>query len=234
MRTLASAIILTVAMLHGPLPAIAQPAGAPLFIKEDWKHVPADSTEHAIIQASVETPDVQLRIYGQTPQFTDPDRINKLKDTGVFEAEAQGVTYIYTGPCLTPCALALRDENSYADLTGLAGIKWRTRQSGFHFLRPIIKLADGTWLVGDYAEGPASQFNVSEFAFADVRWKALDIDYVVTRGSDAWVENPDLSRVDEIGFTDLMPGSLNNHGHGAASTTRVDWIEIYANRVPRN
>jgi hypothetical protein len=48
------------------------------------------------------------------------------------------------------------------------------------------------------------------------------------------VVNPDLSKVDEIGFTDLMPGSPDNHGHGAASTSRVDWIEIYAPKVPRS
>jgi len=59
---------------------------------------------------------------------------------------------------------------------------------------------------------------VTEFSFSDVRWKYLNIDYVVTARSDAWVANPDLSKVDEIGFTDLMPGSPDNHGHGAAST----------------
>jgi hypothetical protein len=31
-----------------------------------------------------------------------------------------------------------------------------------------------------------------------------------------------------------MPGSPDNHGHGAASTSRVDWIEIYAGRVSRS
>jgi len=75
---------------------------------------------------------------------------------------------------------------------------------------------------------------VTEFSFADVRWKYLDIDHVVTSKSDAWVVNPDLSKVDEIGFSDLMPGSPDNHGQGAASTSRVDWIEIYAARVSRS
>ena len=35
------------------------------------------------------------------------------------------------------------------DLTGLARIKWVTKMSGLHQVRPIVKLADGTWLVGD-------------------------------------------------------------------------------------
>ena len=38
------------------------------------------------------------------------------------------------------------------------------------------------------------------------------------------VDNPDLSRVDEIGYVDLMPGG----GHGTAGCTNVSWIEVYA------
>jgi hypothetical protein len=214
--------------------AQAGPAGPPpLFLREDWKHVP-DIAEHAVVQESVTTPDVELKLYGQTRQYTNPDRKTKLGDSGIYEVLGGGITYIYTGPCLTPCALALRDKNNYADLTKGAKIRWRTRQSGFHYLRPIVKLADGRWLVGDYAEGPSSDYRVTEFSFADVRWLLLNIDYVVTTKSTDWVVNPDLSKVDEIGFTDLMPGSPDNNGHGAASTSRVDWIEVYANKVPRS
>ena len=56
---------------------------------------------------------------------------------------------------MTPCALALRHRDNYVDLTGLAKIRWRTKQTGFHVIRPIVKLADGTWLVGDYGEAPS-------------------------------------------------------------------------------
>lgn len=46
---------------------------------------------------------------------------------------------------------------------------------------------------------------------------------------DALVEKPDLTKIDEIGFTDLMLG-----GPGFTSgTSRVDWIEVHANRVKR-
>jgi len=47
------------------------PAGPPLFLREDWKHTP-DIVEHAVVQDSVTTPDVELKLYGQTPQYTDP------------------------------------------------------------------------------------------------------------------------------------------------------------------
>ena len=63
-------------------------------------------------------------------------------------------------------------------------------------VRPVLKLADGTWLVGDYAEGAASAnstlFLHSEFAVASSAGSRLDIDRVVTRGT--WVEKPDLGK----------------------------------------
>ena len=58
--------------------------------------------------------------------------------------------------CQTPIAVTLRDPRRYADLTGLARIRWVTRTSGFHVVRPVVKLADGTWYVGDYGEGAAT------------------------------------------------------------------------------
>lgn len=53
-----------------------------------------------------------------------------------------------------------------------------------------------------------------------------------TRTSD-WVLNPDLNRVDEVGFTDLMPEAVADSGYGTSVASRVDWIELYANKVPR-
>ena len=44
-----------------------------------------------------------------------------------------------------------------------------------------------------------------------------------------WEENPDLSKVDEIGFTDMMQGS----GHGSGGWSRIDWIEVYGAPVKR-
>jgi hypothetical protein len=41
------------------------------------------------------------------------------------------------------------------------------------------------------------------------------------------VKNVNLSKVDEIGFTDLMTGG------GSDACSRVDWIEVYGNAVER-
>jgi hypothetical protein len=50
---------------------------------------------------------------------------------------------------------------------------------------------------------------------------------VVTTGNV--LEKVDLSRGDEIGFADLMPGS----GHGPGGWVDVAQIEVYARPVPR-
>jgi hypothetical protein len=44
-----------------------------------------------------------------------------------------------------------------------------------------------------------------------------------------WLDRADLSRVDEIGFADLMPGS----GHGPGGYVNVARIEVYGTPVKR-
>jgi hypothetical protein len=109
------------------------------------------------------------------------------------------------------------------DLTGDAKVRWRTRQEGFRRLHLIVKLADGKWYVSDQAESESDKWRVTELLLPSVRWRVLDI-AKVTEGARA---APDLSRVEEIGFTDLMTG-----GNSRASS-RVDWIEVYGKSVPR-
>jgi hypothetical protein len=202
----------------------------PLFLREDWKNISTRPGGVPITQDAIATPDVELRIYGVPKPGVDPD-------IGVFTnkraSPMDDPTFTWTGPCRAPCALALRNKNSYMDLRGLAKVRWRTKQTGFHYLRPIIKLADGTWLVGDHAEPPRTDWLVTEFSFVDVRWHYLNIDKVVTTKTSDWVLNPDLGKVDEIGFTDLMPGNAADDGHGTSGASRVDWIEVYAAPVSR-
>jgi hypothetical protein len=163
---------------------------------------------------------VQLAGYNQDPP-----------PTRVAAGQPTDPPNLWTGVCPGPVAVTLRHRDSYVDLTGLARIRWVTRTSGFHVVRPIVKLADGNWFVGDYAEGAPSSnstlFLESEFALASVRWLPLDITRVVTVGQ-AWAA-PDLSRVDEVGFADLLPGS----GHGWGGFVNVGRIEVYGRSVAR-
>lgn len=198
----------------------------PLFFREDWKldpNAPNVNTErepeHPIVQGDVANLNLEVRLYG-----------DKAGTRMVDQTFNNHLLYVMTLLCTSNCAITLRDKNNDVDLSGSATIKWRTRISGFHFLRPILKLASGQWLVGDKGSpGPSTSWVESEIQLVDVRWRNLDIENVVEARDGYWVDYPDLSRVEEIGFTDLMRGS----GHGSGGGSRVDWIEVYGKPVPR-
>jgi len=192
---------------------------APLLFREDFKNG-AGTHEHFVTQADLANENLELKIYGDKSTYMAVD--NSPDSTGEF---------LFSGLCLSTCAITLRVKNSYMDLSGLGRVRWRTRQSGFHILHPIVKLADGTWLIGDHGDGYTTDWSLSEFSLYDLRWRHLDIEQVIEDKPDAvWTEHPDLSKVEEIGFTDLMKGS----GHGGAGSSRVDWVEVYGKAVPRS
>ncbi len=96
--------------------------------------------------------------------------------------------------------------------------------SGLH---PILKLADGTLIAGSHADSTDGEFLVSEVAFNNQHWFRVNPEKVVTTTE---YMNPDLSKVDEIGFVDLAPSA----GHfGMGAYTNVAWIELYAKTRPR-
>lgn len=212
----------------GAAPAVngALPAGramdlkkqSPLLFREEFKNGAGDH-EHFVSQADILNPNLELKIYGDKSTYLAVD----------MSPDTPG-EILFSGLCKSTCAVALRDKNGYMDLSGLARVRWRTRQSGFHILHPIVKLADGTWLIGDHGDGYTTDWIVSEFSLYDVRWRHLDIEQVIEdRPDGVWTDKPDLSRVEEFGFTDLMKGS----GHGGAGSSRIDWIEVYGKSVPR-
>jgi hypothetical protein len=239
----------------------APPGLPPLFFKEEWQQraVPPNAPPDLVIEggvtpAAVTSAALELKIYdpnaASVVAYRDkPPTRSRAGDWGsssciqlggynqhpppknVAAGQPTDPPNLWTGVCQTPVAVTLRDRASYVDLTGLARVRWLTRTSGFHVVRPVVKLADGSWFVGDYAEGAPSSnstlFLESEFAVSSVRWLALDIEHVVTVGQ-RWA-HPDLSKVDEIGFADLMPGS----GHGWGGFVNVGRIEVYGRPVKR-
>ena len=239
----------------------APPSLPPLFFREEWRQRarPADAApdfvpEQGVTSAAVTNPSLELKLYDPNAQSISayraqpPPRTVARDWSGPACVQLAGYNQspppqrvaagqptdppnLWTGVCQTPVAVTLRDRGNYVDLTGLARIRWLTRVSGFHVVRPVVKLADGTWFVGDYAEGAPSAnstlFLQSEFAVASIRWLPLDIARVVTVGQ-TWVA-PDLSRVEEVGFADLTPGS----GHGWGGFVNVGRIEVYGLPVER-
>jgi len=193
-----------------------QPEPPKLFFREDWNELPPYDvmTPYSLTQDDVMNPDLIQRLYGP-----GQDSIKKR-----HHGTAKDAYYIFTGFCQANWALTLANKNNYADLTGNAIVRCRMMNSGFRQLRLIVKLADGKWLVGNLSEGPSSVWLIRDFVIKDIRWLQLNINTIVEAKE---VEAPDLSRVDEIGFTDLMRGGLS------AACSRVDWIEVYANSVKR-
>ena len=183
-----------------------------LFFKETWKDF---SGNVPMTQDFVTNPDLRLTTYGT--------------GTEDFHVTNEGnVPHIWTGLCASSCALTLSHKDSYVDLTGKAKIRWYFKTSGFHEIRPVVKLADGTWLIGDHVDANTYDYHESEFYLSEVRWLKLDMPKVQTKGN--LLEKVDLSKVDAVGFADLTPGS----GHGTGGYSDVAWIEVYGKPVKRD
>jgi hypothetical protein len=201
----------------------AQPTRPPVFLSEGWKTLSTPPDDHGAWPASqsgVASPNLTLTLHGASG-----------KDIQLVAVRGSADLYplnLWTGTTTSPSAATLRDRSRFVDLSNpFAKIRWVVRTSGFHQIRPVLKLADGTWLVGDHTTGPAADFNEADVSIADVRWLKLDVDRVVPVGT--WVEHPNLTKVDEIGFADLMPGS----GHGPGGYVNVGRIEVYGDAVKR-
>jgi hypothetical protein len=152
-----------------------------------------NDARQALTQAAVTTPNVDLQLYG--------DGRNIIVATG----EGPNLPRLFFGLCKGPCGFTLRDRARVFDLRGRAKMVFTTIVSGFHRVRPLIKLADGTLLVGDQAEGSVADYHQYTISFSECRWLRLDPVRGVTLGN--WVQNPDLSRVEEVGYFDVIPGS---------------------------
>ena len=203
----------------------------PLLFREVWQQPPhtgaLNDQNRRITQQALTNPDLQLHLYG-----TDVSDVQVALHHGLHD--------LWTGFTTSPVAVTLSDRRGYLDLTGLARMRWLARTEDLHVLHPVVKLADGTLLAGSQtfqspqrpmdgkngANAYSGDFVVADITFDDQRWFKLDPVRIVTTRE---VANPDLSRVAEIGFVDLMPGG----GHGFAGCSNVSWIEVYAQAHPR-
>ena len=185
-----------------------------LFFREDFKETPA---EIPVSQKHIANEDVILSLYGSGQDSLKKSHHDKPIDDPY---------YLWSGLSLDSWAVTFKHRKTYADLSSFAKIKWRTKQAGFHNLRIILKLADGRWLVSDQYDGPAVDWRISEFNISDINWWLLDIE-TIKEIKPITGDQIDLSKVEEIGCTDLMKGGMSN------ACSRLDWIEVYANQNPK-
>jgi len=196
-------LTLSILLLAG---AMVQPQEPSLLWREDWKVSPA---EIPVTQDHVVNPDLVVALYG--PGFA-----------GIKKSHHDWIPndpyYVWSGACPGNWLVTLRHKRGAIDLTGNARIRWRSKQSGFRELRIALRTEDGTWLVSTLASPETADWTESEFDLSKSRWRRLNIGRVT---EEAWVDNPKLDRVVEIGFTDLASGGLT------PASSRLDWIEVY-------
>lgn len=159
--------------------------------------------------------DLEIELYGPAA-----DSIRKSH----HEQPEDDPYYVWSGAADGNWAVTLKNSSAYVDLSEYSKVVWRSKQSGLRCLHLILKLADGTWLISDQCDGPSEDWRLHQFNIADIKWRTLDIETVV-EGKP--VENPDLSRVDEVGFTD------GRRGGGTDASSRLDWIEVYGGSVEK-
>jgi hypothetical protein len=196
-------------MLAGIVTLIAPAADPGLFFREDWKETPPATP---VTQEHVANPDLILARHG-------PGQAQIRKSH--HDTPADDPYYVWSGEAEGNWAVSLRHRASVVDLTGPARIRWRSKQAGFRQLRIILKLEAGAWVVSDQHDDESADWRIREFAVADVRWRALDIATLV----EGRRVEPDLSRVAEVGFSDLMRGGRTQ------ACSRLDWIEVYGRAV---
>ena len=187
-----------------------QPPG--LFFREDWNH--REPFEQ------VDQTHVANRRLIQS-QWGPGGKVIKKR----HHRTAADPYYIWSGAAPANCALTLRHREAYANLRGRSKIRWRTLESEFRRLHIVLRLADGTWLVSEESTGESKNWMESEHLVVDLHWRKLDIENIL---EGPRLGNPDLGRVDEIGFTDLMRRGPSPPGSSSSASSRLDWIEVYA------
>ncbi|MEQ9437846.1 MAG: hypothetical protein RIG62_02320 [Cyclobacteriaceae bacterium] len=176
-----------------------------IFFREDFKETPA---EIPVSQEHIANEDVIISLYGPGASVIKKSH---------HDTPADDPYYLWSGLCEQNWAVTLKHKSGHVDLAHFGKIRWRAKQSGFHQLHILLKLADGTWLVSDVSDPPSTDWRISEFNISDIQWMGVDMALIsATRP----IENPDLSKVEEIGWTDFMRGG------GSLASSRVDWIEV--------
>ncbi|MBP0015290.1 MAG: hypothetical protein J7545_23270 [Roseofilum sp. SBFL] len=183
-----------------------------LVYREDFREIPAAIP---ITQEHISHEDLMLNLYGSAKE--------SLKKSH-HENIVNDPYYLWSGRCSSNWAATFSHRQFLVDLRGVAKIRWRTKQSGFRRLHILLKLEDGTWLVSDRTQGASEDWKIGEFNLMDLEWYALSMETITEREK---VSSVDLSRVDEIGITDLMRGG------SSSASSRLDWIEVYGKPVER-
>jgi hypothetical protein len=186
------------------------------LFREDWAETP---WALPITQEHVANPALELHLYGgavDTLKKSHHDNIandpyyvwsGEIKDTDVWGA-----------------TLGFKDGTA-VDLSGDASLSWRTRQSGEHCLHIILRTLGGDWLVSEAVDCATPDWQVTTHIFSNLSWNLLDADRI-DFSEAVEVQEPDLAKIVEVGFTDMKASASSAH------SSRVDWMEVWGYSRP--
>jgi hypothetical protein len=194
------------------------------LFRETWATVMAQP----MVQESLSNQQLQLHIYG------DPNEIRKTTHA------AQDEHYTYTGETTTNWAITVSDPANYWDLSGDGRFRIQTRNSGLRTTRVVIKTADGRYFVSEEGNPESSAWIERDYIFRDLTWRLLLMTDTPTNASNRREPDPDrvpiiplartapdLTRVEEVGFSDLSEGGW------IPATSRVRSWEVWGRAVAR-
>jgi hypothetical protein len=202
-------------------PAFGTDENAQLIFEEHWTNAPLTQP---MKQENLGNQNLQLHLYGDL--------------AGIRKTQHPTEDYTYTGETRNTWLITVSDPKNYFDLRLPAKMTLRTRNTGYRQTHIAIRTADGKYFVTEEGSGESSAWMNRDYILSDMHWRNLtmaDTPTTVARKPEpdravivaAGVATPDLSKVDEIGFTDLLPGGF------IPSTTRVNSLAVYGKKVAR-
>ena len=196
---------------------------SPLLFQEVWTRAPLTQP---MVQDNLGNKQLTLHIYGNA---------NEIRKTYHPTDD-----YTYTGETTSNWAITVSDASAIWDLSGTAKIRLKTQNSGYRFLHVVIKTADGKYFVSEEGSPESSVWIERDYVFSDLNWRNLMMTDTPTNASNRRQPDPkripiiptsqgtpDLTRVEEVGFSDLMPGGW------IPSTSRVASFAVYGKAVPK-
>ena len=196
---------------------------SPLLFHEAWTRAPLTQP---MVQDNLGNKHLTLHIYGNA---------NDIRKT--FHPIDD---YTYTGETTSNWAITVSDTSSIWDLSGTAKVRLKTQNSGYRFLHVVIKTADGRYYVSEEGSPESSVWIERDYVLSDLNWRNLMMTDTPTNASNRRQPDPkripivptskgtpDLMRVEEVGFSDLMPGGW------IPSTSRVASFAVYGKAVAK-
>jgi hypothetical protein len=208
----------------GGIPQIGgDPAPAALLFREEWNNLPL---AQPMTPAHLSNKALALHLYGDI--------------AGIRKSAHPTENYTYTGETLGNWAITLSDPASLWDLSAKGKVMLKTRNSGYRLTHILIKTADGKWYASEEGSPESSLWIEREYILADLHWRNLMMEDKPTNPSNqrqpiptrtpivpTSVGTPNLSRIEEIGFSDLMVGGW------IPASTRVNAWAVYGKKVAR-